>query len=110
MQITLHAVGDGITVLRYLRYYGIYGLKGDPDQKALALKKILQYNWIPLCLLVFAMVISFVGASYGFSNPQEIFTSIGNSYSIATFLGSLSYGVMISLAAFILIAVKGVEI
>jgi hypothetical protein len=90
--------------------YGIYGLKGDVDKKALALKKIARYNWAPLILFVFALSISFVGAEYGFSNPLEVFTSIGSSYTVGTFLGSFSYGIIISQAAFILVAAKGMEI
>lgn len=89
--------------------YGIYGLKGDPDQRALQLKKMLRFNWIPLMLFVLVIVLSFIGADYGFE-AKTLFTSLGASYGPAAFLGSLSWGVMISLSAFILVAVKGVEI
>lgn len=90
--------------------YGIYGLKGNADKRALEFKKIARYNWLPLILFVFSLVISFVGAQYGFSNPEQVFTSIGSSYSVGAFLGSFSYGILISQAAFILIAAKGMEI
>lgn len=89
--------------------YGLYGLKGDPDQRALALKKMLRFNWVPVILFVLGVVLSFIGADYGF-NAQSMFTSLGGSYGPAVFLGSLSWGVLISLSAFILVAVKGVEI
>jgi hypothetical protein len=90
--------------------YGIYASKGNADQKALALKKVLRYNWIPLGIILFTMFLSFIGAEYGFSDPESIFTSIGNSYGIVVYMTSMSYGVFISLAAFILLALKGVEI
>lgn len=90
--------------------YGIYASKGNPDQKALALKKVLKFNWIPLGIVLFTIFLSFFGADYGFSDPESIFTSIGDSYSIGTYMTNLSYGAFISLAAFILSALKGVEI
>ena len=89
--------------------YGIYGMKGDSDAKALELKKVLRYNWLPVILFTAAMLISFVGASYGF-NAEEFFTSLGSSYSVAVFAGSLSWGVFVSMAAFILLAAKSIEI
>lgn len=89
--------------------YGIYGLRGDPDQRALKLKKMLRYNWIPLIMFVLVLILSFFGADYGF-NAKEMFTSLGNSYGPAAFLGTLSWGILLSLCAFILTAVKGVEI
>ncbi len=89
--------------------YGIYGLKGDPDTRALALKKVLRYNWLPVILFVLAAVISFVGAGYGF-NAENYFTSLGTSYSVAIFAGSVSWGFFVSMAAFILLAAKGIEI
>ena len=89
--------------------YGIYGMKGDEDEKALKLKKVLRYNWIPLILFVLATALSFVGAGYGF-NAEQYFTSLDSSYSVAVFLGSLSWGVFVSMAAFVLLAAKGIEI
>lgn len=90
--------------------YGMFALKGDVDQKALALKKILRYNWLPLAFFVATFILSFFGASYGFDNPQEIFTSLGTGYGVGVYFDSLSYGMLIGLCASILIAVKGVEI
>lgn len=89
--------------------YGVYGLKGNEDQKALVLKKLLKFNWIPVLLFVGAMFLSFLGGSYGF-NSADFFTSLGSSYGPGIFLGSLSYGIVVSLGAYILIAIKGVEI
>lgn len=89
--------------------YGIFGTKGDADEKALQLKKILRYNWIPLCLFVLAMFLSFFGADYGF-DAQAAFSSLGDSYSAGVFMDSLSWGILVSLAAFVLVAAKGSEI
>jgi len=89
--------------------YGLYGMKGDSDQKALRLKKMLRLNWLPLILFVLALMLSFFGAEYGFDS-ESVFTSLGRAYGPATFLGTLSWGIIISLSAFILVAVKGVEI
>lgn len=89
--------------------YGIYGTKGDEDTKALALKQILKYNWLPVALLVLAMFLSFVGADYGFDGPA-LFTSIGDSYGTGAFLGSMSYGVIVTICSFVLLAAKGSEI
>lgn len=88
--------------------YGLYGTKGDADKRALALKRILSFNWIPVIIFFVTIFISFLGADYGFD--PERFSSIGDSYSIATFLGSLSWGMIVTMGAFILVAVKGVEI
>lgn len=91
-------------------FYGLFALKGDADTRALALKKILRFNWIPLVLFVASFILSFLGSNYGFSNPQEVFTSIGTSYDVGVFFGSLSTGIIVMLSASILVAVKGVEI
>lgn len=89
--------------------YGLYGLKGDDDKKALALKKILKFNWIPVVSFGVIFILSFIGAEYGFDS-QAIFTSLGDSYGPGVFMGSLSYGMIVSLGAFVLAALKGVEI
>lgn len=89
--------------------YGIYGLKGDHDAKALKIKKMLSYNWIPLAIFTAGLLLSFVSGPYGF-DAATVFTSIGQSYSPMAYLGTLSWGVFISLACFILCAAKGVEI
>ncbi|MBN1213084.1 MAG: hypothetical protein JXA92_10935 [candidate division Zixibacteria bacterium] len=89
--------------------YNIFGMKGKEDDKALTLKKYLKWNWIPVILFVFTLVLSFFGANYA---PDAVgtFTSIGVSYGPAVFLDSLSWGIFITIGAFILLAVKGVEI
>jgi len=89
--------------------YGIYGLKGNPDAIALKLKKIMRLNWIPLVIFVAGLVFSFFGGEYSF-NAAEKFSSLGAGYSPLTYLGTLSWGVYVSLAGFILCAAKGVEI
>lgn len=89
--------------------YGLYGLKGDPDQRALKLKQMLRYNWIPLLIFIACLLFSFFGQEYSF-NAAEVFTSIDTAYSPVVFLGTLSWGVFVSLACFILCAAKGAEI
>lgn len=89
--------------------YGLYGIKGDADARALKLKKMLRVNWLPLILFVVALVFSFFGGEYGF-DAASLFTSLGNSYGPGVFLGTLSWGIILSLSASILVAVKGVEI
>jgi hypothetical protein len=89
--------------------YGLYGVKGDEDQKALKLKRMLKLNWIPVILFVTVIVIAFVGAEYGF-DPAAYFTSLGDSYSIATLFDLLSWGMTVTVSGFILLAVKGIEI
>jgi hypothetical protein len=89
--------------------YGIYGTKGDADERALKLKKIARYNWVPILLFVVAIMISFVGADYGF-DPTAFYSSLSASYGISVLVNSLSWGVLVSLCAFVLVAVKGIEI
>ena len=89
--------------------YGVYGMKGDADQQALALKKVLKLNWIPVILFFITFILSFIGSNYGFDS-EAVFTSLGTSYGPGVFMGSLSYGVLVSLGAFMLAALKGVEI
>jgi hypothetical protein len=89
--------------------YNIFGIKGKEDDKVLNLKKYLKWNWIPVLLFVFTLILSFFGANY---TPDAVgtFTSIGESYGPAVFLDSLSWGIFTTIGAFILLAVKGVEI
>jgi hypothetical protein len=89
--------------------YGIFGLKGDPDERALKLKKILRFSWIPVVLFVLALFVSFFGANYGF-DATTLYGSLGASYGVGVFLNTLSWGIFVSLCAFILIAAKGIEI
>jgi len=95
--------------LPILNMYGLYALKGSADQKAVHLKKLLRFNWIPLILFVIVVVFSFFGADYGFDSAT-IFTSLGSSYGPGVLLGTISWGIIISLGASILIAAKGIEI
>jgi hypothetical protein len=89
--------------------YSIYGLKGDPDSVALKLKKNLRLNWWPLVILTAALILSFFGGGY---SPETIgqYSSLGDGYGPAAFLGTLSWGVYISMAMSVMLAVKGIEI
>lgn len=95
--------------LPILNLYGLFGLKGKPDDIALKLKHYLKLNWLLLIIFTVVMMLSFVGADYGFDS-SESFTSLGDAYGVGVFLGSLSWGMFVALAASLLIAVKGMEI
>lgn len=101
---TLAAIVVPIMTLRAL-YVG----KGSADQRALTLKKQLRMNWYPFLLFVFALLISFLGSDYGFV-PANYFTSLGTSYGPGVFIGSMSYGLLVSLGGFLILAAKGIEI
>lgn len=90
-------------------FYAIHGLSGDPDAKALKLKKMLRWNWLPILVFVFTFIISFFGAEYGFT-ASNYFTSLGDSYNVATFFEAVTWGIPVSFACFWLLALKGVEI
>jgi hypothetical protein len=87
----------------------LYRSKGSPDEVAVRLKKQLRLNWLPVILFVFAFILSFFGSSYGFNAPS-VFTSLGESYGPGVFLASLSWGILLEVGAFLLIALKAVEI
>jgi hypothetical protein len=87
----------------------LYQSKGTPDEIAVRLKEKLRLNWIPVILFAFAFVISFLGANYGF-NAQTMFSSLGTDYGPGVFLGTLSWGILVALGAFLLMALKAVEI
>lgn len=89
--------------------YTLYGAKGSPDDKALQLKKVLKLNWISIGIWAFCLVISFVGASYSFDSTGML-KQIGTGYGTGAYLGLLAYGFYISLACFIMNAVKAIEI
>ena len=95
--------------LPLLTLYALYGGKLKGDQLALSLKKILKLGWWPVAAFALTIFLSFVGAQYGF-DPEGMFTSIGKSYGIGVLLDTLSYGIGISLAGFIILAAKGSEI
>ena len=89
--------------------YGLYGAKGTEDEQALVFKRIVKYNWTPVVLFFLALFMSFVGASYG-GGSEVLFASLGDSYGPGVFLGSISWGIVVSMAGFILLAAKGSEI
>ena len=89
--------------------YALYGIKGDPDTKALKLKKILRYNWIPIAIWGFCLILSFIGADYSFDTDSTL-VQVGKSYGIGAYLGLLSFGFYMTLFAFIVNAVKSIEI
>ncbi len=89
--------------------YGLWGLKGDADSQALVLKKIVRYNWIPVMMFVLLLFLSFFGAEYGF-DAESMYTSLGSSYGAGALFGTLSWGIVVSLCGFVLVAAKGSEI
>lgn len=108
----------GILMIAYMLFavamavymlYILYGTKGDPDQQALKIKKAVRYNWAGLAIWFVMFFISFFGASYSF-DTSDMIVQLGGSYGPGTFLGLLSFGFYISLACFIMNAVKGSEI
>ncbi len=91
----------------YLLYGG--GKKGTPEAQILYLKRMLRYNWVPVILWLGMFVLSFFGASYGF-DPSGLLQQVGDSYGIGTFIGLSSFGMYITLGAFLIVALKGKEI
>jgi len=89
--------------------YSVLTIKGDPDTVALKLKKALKYGWYPVMLWVVILLLSFVGADYGFDTAGAL-NQIGESYGAGTFLGLLGSGFYISLAGCILAGSKSAEI
>jgi len=97
-------------ILAALNLYLIYGVKKKSiDDYYLYLKRMLRYNWIPVGLWLIMFIISFFGADYGF-NTAGMIKQVGDSYSIATFIGLSSFGIYLTLAAFLITALKGKEI
>lgn len=97
----------------------IYTGRGTPDERAMKLKKKLRIAWAPLLLFVAALFLSLLGSGYGFDPangasygvPNGLpLVTLGSGYSVAAFLGTVSFGVYVALAASILLAIKGVEI
>ena len=89
--------------------YGLYGIKGSPDEQALVLKKLLRYNWLLLVLFLTGFMFAFFGSEYGF-DAAGAYTSLGNSYGIGAYLSVISPGVYVALAGSIICAAKGAEI
>jgi len=96
-------------VLPGINLYGLYGLKGTADEQALRLKKLLRFNWIPLLAFVGCIALGFLGGEYSF-DASQYFDSLGDGFGIVVFFDSLSWGPFITIAASLLLAVKGVEI
>lgn len=96
-------------VLPILTLYALFGGKGTADERALRLKKVLRYNWIPLLIFLVVFIAAFFGGDY--SRPVgEMYESLGDSYGIGAFFNLLSWGLIVSVASFVLIAAKGSEI
>lgn len=92
-----------------LNLYSLYGMKGKPDEVAVVLKQKLRLNWLPLLILVALVLLSLIGSDYGF-NALGTFASLGASYSIGTLFTTLSWGIIVAVAASLLVALKGIEI
>lgn len=86
----------------------IFGTKGNPDDVALLLKQRLQLGWLPLLCFLGGIFLSFLGGSYGFN--ASAFSSLGTSYGFLPYVGTLSWGVYVALAASLVLAVKSIEI
>ncbi|MDX9857062.1 MAG: hypothetical protein RBT76_04690 [candidate division Zixibacteria bacterium] len=89
--------------------YLLFGSKERGDQLALKLKRTLKLNWVPVILFVLVFVLSFFGAQYSFDAPS-MFDSLGTSYGIGALANALSWGVFVSLAMFVMVAAKSIEI
>lgn len=100
---TLLCLGIPVFILMTL-----YGAKGSPDEVAIQLKQRMRYAWLPVICFAAGMLFSFLGGSYGFS--AQAFSSLGSSYGFLAYFGSLSWGVLVAMAASLLIALKGIEI
>ncbi|MFH1699199.1 MAG: hypothetical protein ABIE07_01315 [Candidatus Zixiibacteriota bacterium] len=90
--------------------YLLFGVKiKDADAFALHLKNTLKYNWIPVLIWLGMLVLSFIGAPYGF-DPSDKVAQVGDSYSVMSFIGLTSGGMFVALGAFLILALKGKEI
>lgn len=89
--------------------YCVMTIKGHPDEVALKLKSILKLAWIPVLVWVAILVLSVIGADYGFDTTDAL-EQVGESYGIGAFLGLLGAGFYLSLAGFVLAGSKSVEI
>jgi len=85
------------------------GGKESADEAALRLKKLLRLNWTPIVLFVAAIVLSFLGADYA-SGVSGMFSSLGTSYGPGACIGSMSWGLLLTLGGFLVLASKGIEI
>ncbi|MBK7141576.1 MAG: hypothetical protein IPH75_05810 [bacterium] len=87
----------------------LFKVKALNDQTALELKKLLRLNWVPVILFVAALVVSFLGGGYG-SSAASSYANLGTSYGPDVFISVLSYGLVLTVGAFVLMALKGIEI
>jgi hypothetical protein len=104
LALTLACIGLPVYTL-----YELFVIKGDADERAVAMKKILKYNWLVLICFSVALILSMFGADYS-GSPQSTFSSLGASYSMATFFGAMSWGLLVAIGASIVLAVKSSEI
>lgn len=97
-------------ILAVFNLYVLHKVKiPDPNEYVLYLKRMLRYNWIPVLAWLALLLLAFIGSSYGFDTKGMV-KQVGASYGIGTFIGLSSFGVYLSLAAFLLMALKGKEI
>lgn len=101
---TLGCIGIPIYILMFL-----FKSKKLSDEFALEMKRLLRLCWLPVLLFVFAFILSFFGGDYA-SGVTTSFSSLGKSYGPGAFLGTLSWGIMASMGAFLVLAFKGIEI
>lgn len=83
--------------------------KETADESALRMKKLLRLNWVPILLLAAAFVLSFLGADYA-SVVSGKYSSLGTSYGPGAFIGSMSWGLLLTVGGFLVLAFKGIEI
>ncbi len=96
-------------VLPIYMLMNLFRAKKLDDQYALQLKKLLRLNWIPVILFFLALLVSFMGGDYG-SSAASSYANLGTGYGPGVFLSTLSYGLVITVGAFSLLALKGIEI
>jgi len=93
-----------------MNLYVLYGVKmANQNEYVLYLKKKLRLNWIPVLIWLAMLLFSLIGAAYGFDTKGTL-KQVGDSYSFVTFMGLSSFGFYLTLAAFLITALKGKEI
>ncbi len=97
-------------VLAVLNLYVIFGAKKPTaEEKVLYLKKMLKINWFPVFLWLAMFILSFFGAGYSFDSEGMI-KQVGDSYWLSTFIGLTSWGIIVAVGSFLVLALKGKEI
>ena len=89
--------------------YSVVTAKGSDDKIALKLKKVFRYCWAPFGIWLLMLALAMIGSEYGFDTAGGL-KQLGDSYGVMTFLGLVSTGFYVSLAAFTMAATKSVEI